>query len=241
MEIRVQQSDWSGANPSDIAVLLANVAHHLTRPFRQPLIGSIVVAATESLDDDPITLYRSSPIEPFRILLSARGGYWCQFAYQFSHELCHVLTDYERLKENPNNWFHEAICELASIFALRRMAEGWLTCPPYPNRYDYAESLGEYAQNYLSREERQLPAGMTLSHWLTEKEEILRANRYQRDRNAVVAYSLLPSFEQEPSGWNAIRNLPVSSTRFRDYLLEWRSQVEDIDQPFVDRIIRLFE
>ena len=63
---------------------------------------------------------------------SARDRKWAKFGYQFSHEFCHVLSNYENLKANPNNWFHEAICELASVFTLRRMAERWPTHPPYP-------------------------------------------------------------------------------------------------------------
>ena len=86
-----------------------------------------MVEPTLSESDDPITPYRPSRQGPFTVFLAARDDYWCQFAYQFSHELCHVLSDYERLGEGPNGWFHEAICELASVFTLRRMAERWLT------------------------------------------------------------------------------------------------------------------
>ena len=74
---------------------------------------------------------------------------------------------------------------------------------------------------------------MTLSTWLRSEEESLRQDRYQRDKNAVVAYSLLPIFETEPVGWNAIRRLPDSTATFQDYLLEWHRQVEPSDKPFV--------
>ena len=59
-------------------------------------------------------------------------------------------------------------------------------------------------------EKRQLPTGMTLSTWLQSEEEGLRQDRYLRDKNALVAYSLLPIFESDPAGWNFIRR----STRF---------------------------
>ena len=136
---------------------------------------------------------------------------------------------------------HEAICESASVFTLRRMAERWRTCPPYPGRTDYADSLACYADSYLSREERRLPAGTTLSDWLLSEEESLRQDRYQRDKNAVLAYTLVPIFESEPAGWNAIRRLPNSSALFEDYLREWHSLVEPLDRPFVKRILGLFK
>ena len=241
MRVRVVGAHWGDASSQSIEVLLTDVASHLTLPFRETPSGIIVVAPTPNAHDDPVTPYRPSRQAPFTILLSARNGYWSQFAYQFSHELCHVLSDYERLGEGPNGWFHEAICESASVFTIRRMAERWRTCPPYPGRTDYAKSLADYAKNCMFKQERQLPAGMTLYEWLISEERSLRQERYLRDKNAVVAYSLLPIFESEPSGWNAIRRLPTSSAMFIDYLSEWHSQVEPIDRPFIERIFGLFE
>ena len=81
----------------------------------------------------------------------------------------------------------------------------------------------------------------TLSDWLLSEEESLRQDRYQRDKNAVVAYTLLPIFESEPAGWNAIRRLPNSLAMFEDYLREWHSLVEPLDRPLVKRILGLFE
>ena len=206
--------------------------------------------ATPSTNDDPITLYRPHPQAPFTILLSARDQYWCQYAYQFSHELCHVLSDYERLRENPNNWFHEAICELASVFTLRRMAERWLTCPPYPGRADYAKSLASYADDLLCRENRQLPAGTTIARWLSTEEDTLREaslktefgefSKSDRDKIAVVSHALLPLFESEPTGWNSVCKVPATKGPFTEYLSDWHNCVEPADKLFVERILNLF-
>ena len=240
LQILVAEGDWGDAQPNNIEMLLKDVASHLTQLIREPLSGTIEVAPTKSLDDKPITIYRFSPETPYPILLQAREKYWCKFAYQFSHELCHVLSDYERLRENPNGWFHEAVCELASVFALRRMAERWPISPPYPNWTEYAGALSSYAEELLSLRERRLPVGTPLATWLSSEEDALREDRYLRDKNAVVAYSLLPIFESEPTGWNAVRRLPDSVAMFKDYLLDWHSQVAPVDKPFVNRIIQLF-
>ncbi len=232
---------WGRGRIVDIEVLLGNTASHLNGLLRAPVAGTIIVVPAPCSDWEPRTHYRSHVTEPFFIQLTARERRWSQFAYQFSHELCHVLSDYGRLGEGPNNWFHETICELASVFTLRRMAEIWSTNPPYPNWTDYADSLASYAEGYLSCEERQLPAGMTLAAWLQIEEESLRNDRYQRDKNAVVAYSLLPIFESEPTGWNAIRRLPASSSMLMDYLVEWEGSVDPQDRPFVERIRDVFQ
>lgn len=240
MRIEVAQCGWGNGRPLDIEVLLTDVASHITRLLRDPLIGTISVEATPDTGDNPITLIRTSPQDPFRILLSARDKRWSQFAYQFSHEFCHVLSGYERLERNPNNWFHEAICELASVFTLRRMADGWPTQAPYPHWADYAQSLASYVEETVSREAHQLPRGMSLRVWLLSEEEGLRKNRCLRDKNAVVAYSLLPIFENDPAGWNAVRRLPDSSATFGEYLFDWHTLAEPVDKPFVRRILDAF-
>ena len=237
MNITVVGCDWGGARPSNIEVLLTDVACHLTRVFMEPPTGSIVVGATPHTDDCPITLFRSSLEEPFTILLPARGRRWSQFAYQFSHELCHVLSDYERLRDSRNKWFHEAICELASVFTIRRMVEAWPTRPPYPNWAGYSQSLASYAESCLAKDEGRVPGDTALSAWLLSEEESQREDWRQRDKNAVVAYSLLPIFESEPTVWNAIRRLPDSSAMFREYMLEWHKCVEPAEKPLVKRIM----
>jgi len=235
MQLSVLPYDWGDAQLQDIRVLLADTASHLNRLLRTPFTGAIVVEPAPP-DAQPVTLYRSSPDKPFVIRLATRNRKWCQFAFQFSHEFCHVLSGYERLKGNPNNWFHETICELASVFSLRRMAERWPTHPPYPRWANYAVSLMSYAQDRLSRQEVQLPAGVTLQTWLSSHEEELRKDSHQRDMNSLVAYVLLPIFENEPTGWNAVSAFPSSSVVLSDYLSEWYSSVDSADKLFVARL-----
>ncbi len=240
MQIVVPQADWGDGLQTDIERLLADVASHITRWLRVPVEGVIFVLPGSG-ESVPMTYYRGNRGGPFAVQLTARDGKWSQFAYQFSHEFCHILSGHERLRDNPNQWFHESLCELASVFTLRQMAQQWLTCPPFPNWVDYAVSLDQYADELVSRQERQSPSDETLALWLVSEEESLRRDPYQRANNAVVSYSLLPIFEGEPTGWNAVRSLPDSSAGLEDYLHCWSSQVDSVDKPFVNRIIQLFE
>ena len=240
MKIVVAPYGWGEARPIDILLLLMDTASSLTQSLKNPLTGTVVVVPSLPSSENPMTYYRVSTDQPFFIELTAHDRKWSQFAYQFSHEFCHVLSDYERLRDSPNNWFHETICELASVFTLRRMAERWLTQPPYPNWSGYSESLASYVQERLSSKEHQLPTGTTLSTWLSFEEEGLRKDCRMREKNSVVAYSLLAIFESDPGGWNAIRNLPDSPSMFKDYIAEWHARVEPADKPFVKRISDAF-
>ena len=241
MNLTVAPYGWGTALPIDVQVLLEDTASHLNRLMRDQVGGTVIVVPAPCDDFIPRTHYRPSPNDPFFIQLTATNRSWTQFAYEFAHEACHVLSGYERMRGSRNSWFHEVLCELASVFTLRRMAEGWPSSPPYPNWSNYAAELSTYADKYLSREERRLLKGTTLSDWLLSEEESLRQDCCQRDKNAVVAYTLLPIFESEPAGWNAIRRLPDSSAMFRDYLLEWHRLVEPADKPFVALVLRAFQ
>ena len=171
MKIDVEPYGWGEAIPGNIAVLLTDVSSHLNRLLAEPVADHINVVHVSGASAVPRTLYRYSEYGPITIRLTARDHLWSKFAYQFSHEFCHVLSNYERLGDGPNNWFHEALCELASVFTLRRMAERWPILPPYPNWADYASALYDYADDLLENENHQLPKGLTLANWLTMHEE----------------------------------------------------------------------
>ena len=248
MQLCVLPYGWGVARPDYIETLLKDVASDLNQWLRNPFEGIIKVKPLP-LGADPYTPYvewRDPPDEPFVIWLAVRdpdGGDldWCRFAYQFSHEFCHVLSDYNRLKDNPNNWFHESICELASVFTLRCMAKRWSTQPLYPNSVSYAQAFRDYAQKLLLCPKRNLPEAMTLPDWLSSHEESLREKKDQRNKNAAVAYSLLSLFENYPAGWNAIRSLPDCSGCLEEYFAVWHSCADAADKGFIARLSKAFD
>ncbi len=235
MKISILPGEWGDATIEDIQRLLDDVASHITQELRDPLRGNIHVMNLPT-QDGPITFFRK-PVnsETYEVNLTAKDRLWSKFAYQFAHEFCHVLSGHDRLRDNPNNWFHEAICELASVFVLRRMGEQWQHRPPYPNWASYSASLVGYAQSLTNRLAGNSPAG-SFSYWLSANENLLRSNAYLRESNGVVAMRLLPMFEQEPSGWNAVRCLPATTEHIRQYIESWRNSVDEQDCGFVERI-----
>ena len=240
MKIAVQPDSWGHALPQDIATLLTDTASHINRMLSGPVTDHVHVIPAPETDWTPRTHYRHAPNAPICIQLTARNRRWAQFAYQFAHEFCHIASDYQRLANNPNNWFHEALCELASVFTLRKMAGTWPTQPPYPHWADYAGSLASYANDLLSDQQHQLPSNQTLAAWLSNHEEELRDDPYLREKNAVVAYTLLPIFEDQPEGWNTIRELPNSAGTLAEYLAAWHERVDAEDKPFVKRLMGAF-
>ena len=242
IQLQVLQGDWGEIKPNEIAILLQDTAFHINRLLRHPFQENIQVEPSQV--DHPKALYRAPSEEPYTIWLSARDHFWCKFAYQFAHEFCHVLSGYESIRENPNNWFHESICELASMFTIRCMAVRWLTHPAFPGRTDYAAALSEYGRDLLNKQGSQLSTDMSLNNWLSLNEVVLREapvhDPDQRSNQTLVAYQLLPIFEKTPGGWNAIRKLPNSTSLLADYFVAWYAKVDPEDRVFVARLSDVF-
>ena len=250
MQIVVEPQDWGDARTSDIEKLLVDVASHIEISLRDSLTGVVVVPAPE-IDPNPRTLCRHSPSDPFRVQLTTRHKLWAKFAYQFAHELCHVLSNPERLRGNPNNWFVEALCELSSLFTLRQMADRWRTQPPFPNWDSYAASLASYPVRMPAASGQRDLLTDAINLLLSTEEDNLREASVRsefgdfsdtdRDKIAVFSHAMLPIFESQPTGWNSVRNLPETKGRLREYLGDWHTQVETVDHPFVGRILGIFE
>jgi hypothetical protein len=188
----------------------------------------------------PFTPYRQSPNDDYITELTPRGQFWCPYAYEFAHEFCHILSDYERLLLVPNQWFHEALCELASIFTLKQMADTWQADPPYPNWRDFAASMNEYADDLITHDFLRLPAGVNAGDWLQINEPILRANPRQRHLNGLVVVKLLPLFQEAPEHWQSVPHMPNPHESFAEFLSQWRVACPDEHRPFVSRIEHLF-
>jgi hypothetical protein len=200
------------------------------------------IAIRQDLKQGPMVVYGKDGEGRRRVLLNVKGTYWSQFSYQFAHELCHILCNY-REGDKSNHWFEESLCELASLYTMRQMAETWKTKPPYSNWKDYAPSLGKYAQDRIDATEKL--GDLPLAQWYRRHEPELRKNPTERARNQVVAVALLPLFEKDPAGWAALGSLNQGDAKreltFAEYLRGWHSRVPAERKAFVAEIAKQFE
>ena len=170
------------------------------------------------------------------------GKRWAQYSYQFAHEFCHLLSDYERLEGSANNWFHESICEVASLFTLSSMATTWEAEPPYPNWSSYTNSLqGLCGKSDVNTVRKELPRDDETGLWLRGHESKGRIDRYLRKENRILALRMLPVFEQYPEGWNAIRRLPRSDVSISPYIEQWKKASHSCDQSFIGRLQNILD
>lgn len=242
--IRVIYSEGFGdALTQDIQKVLYSAADELLPYYPKGKPISILVERSKG---SPIAKFRRGPNGEYLVGLDVDGRYWAQFAYQFAHELTHILSNYERVdsERNANQWFMESLCETASMFAVSRMAVTWKTNAPYPNWKNFASALQDYADRLKNNPERQIPRGTTLAAWFKINEPELRTNAVLRVKNAIVARQLLTLLEAHPEYWGAVRYLNLGEIQnaesFEKFLGRWARATPADLQPFVREIAKRF-
>ena len=187
---------------------------------------------------------------PYQIRINAQNRNWCQYVYQFSHKLCHVMTNYNRNKVHRHCWFEESLCEMASLFVLHELSESWKPNPPEnvkgaaefaPNHAIYCESA---VLQYMTPEEYNNILSIHLPEWFALKLKDMEADSYLRDRNVVVALALLEHFQSAPSLWADCGYLNYwnvhENETFEDYLNSWEKclKCNDSDSVRVPALVR---
>jgi hypothetical protein len=231
LDLTLAKTGWGDAPRDNAEAVFRSVGQQLLPHFHGVRIEPIFVQP----DGGPITLYRRNRDKQIVVKLSTTDTRWAQYAFQFAHELGHVLC---RFDENVGQtlWFEESLCELSSIYCLRQMAKEWQFRPPYSNWEGYAKHLAKYAQDRIDA--HPLPEGQSLATWYRANAEALGKNGTDRDRNTIVAAALLPMFEKEPQHWAAIHYLNDAKPRdgkwtFEQHLQRWHDQTPAEHREFV--------
>lgn len=229
-KITVAPGNWGEVDLADIQMVLEAVA----REFQSHVAGGgagelrlrVIPRGTA-----PRVLFERGDDGEYLVHLTARDQRWYQYAYQFSHELCHIMSNFDHKDggaedhATANQWFEETLCETASLFTLRRLATSWAASPPARKWVGYAPAFAAYADQLLTEPHRQLPDGQRLDVWFRENRPLLEADPYLRDRNELLATILLPLFERDPARWQAITYLNADSASaakpFAAYLADW--------------------
>ncbi|MDE0220471.1 MAG: hypothetical protein OXJ90_14495 [Spirochaetaceae bacterium] len=227
--VTVENGNWGATSLRPIHAVLASAAGVLADAFGRVPDAPIQVAPwsrnPQVFDDQ----------RPYQIRLSARDRYWSQYVYQFSHEFCHVMTNFDCHKGHKHRWFDETLSELASLFVLHRLAKLWIAHPPdaIPDAAGFAPSHRTYAERTAARYPR--ISRDHLPEWFTEAVPKLEANPYERDLCGTVAVALLDSFQADPTLWRDCLHLnhwnPDADPAFAEYLGSWTALLQEHSLP----------
>ena len=224
--MRIVNGNWGGTGTLAIHAVLQSAYEVLARAFGKQPDAPINVGRW---DRTPQVFYDS---RPFDIRINSQDTYWCQYVYQFSHELCHILTNFDKHRRHAYKWFEEALCEAAALFVLHGLAEAWSTAPP-ENVFragEYAPSFRTYAQDIVAKHTQ--PEQTDLPRWLDKHMGKLVADPYDRELNRSVAIALLPQFLEDPSLWRDCGDLNLwdagTNTSLSEYLGAWSARVQSL-------------
>lgn len=248
LRITVENDGWGKAPPDNLRAVLVSAGGELWKYCPRTELDEILV---QHRDDHPQANWQRGADGRIVIGLASRDTFWAQFAFQFAHEFCHALATHSndwrqtwREDGKPNHWLEESLCETASLFALRAMGRSWETAPPYPNWKSFAPALTDYAQERLDDPKHALPSGMTFPAWFRAEEPELRKQPTQREKNTLIAKQLLPLFEADPRGWEAMtyfnlgphdRTMPLAQ-----FLREWRDRCPPDLCPLIEKLAATF-
>ena len=176
-EILVKPNIWGGASTQDIEQVLNSTARQIWPYVPQ---GSRATIQVERSRTGPIVLFRRGERGEYLVRLDTEKTFWSQYAFQFAHELGHIICGYKK-GDRSNLWFEETICETASLFVLRKMADEWKSNPPHPNWKAYGPEFAQYAQNRIDK--HPWSESQTLAQWYAQKKHNLNEEPTDRPRN----------------------------------------------------------
>ena len=152
----------------------------------------------------------------YTIYLSAGENYWSKYIYQFAHEYCHFLIDGPLDgKLETTFWFEESICELASMFFLKKVTERWqswfpvlIPGTPLSSKDDALLRLKQFTPSNLSYLDDLLkkndPSWEPLYEWIDDNMALLSEPIYHRDMYNQIAARMYELFLDYPDLWRVI-------------------------------------
>lgn len=133
------------------------------------------------------------------IWLHACNTDWEYYIFEFAHEFCH----YQIRNDVVQNlrWFEESLCQLASVFVMRRIGFRYTKHPNSDAQY----KLGTRILKRAALEWKDIKQiNLDFSDWSSVELQMLVEDEYERGKNTYIALRLLPIFEKDPYLWSTI-------------------------------------
>jgi hypothetical protein len=100
----------------------------------------------------PSVWLHAEPPRTAWIIVSIGGRDWCKLAYQFGHELGHVLCNSwpaDARPRTPCQWLEEAMVEAFSLRGLGLLAQSWEHNPPFAGDSAFGQSIRDYRRKAI--------------------------------------------------------------------------------------------
>jgi hypothetical protein len=149
------KGEWRQSSPRDVAAVVLRM--------RQACLGGARLLSDRqpsglSIENhssgNPAIWLHDDGSTTASIIVNVGPRDWSKLAYQFGHELGHVLAnswDANSKPRNPSQWLEEALVEAFSLRGLGKLADSWQRRPLFRNDAAFANALREYRESAFAR------------------------------------------------------------------------------------------
>jgi hypothetical protein len=222
--------EWGGSRVGATAVI--------TRVRQVALAGMRLVSDRQPdqlrVDDHasgpPAVWLHDDPPKTAWVIVDIGQRAWCQLAYQFGHELGHVLCNsWGPLAKPapPSQWLEEALAEAFSIRGLGLLAASWERDPPFPGDGGYAKYIRQYRADLIAKYQRAAPPGPDLAACYRT-----HCRDFTQGKGDAMVLAVVTEMERDPVGvedlgalnrWPARSAVPVAQ-----YLALWQQSCAEL-------------
>jgi hypothetical protein len=144
---------WAGWDPQDAFVVISRMRDVCLEGIRLVSDEQPRELRVDEQHSGPphVWLHQQNPDLAW-VVVDFAALHWIQLAYQFGHELGHVLCNswvWEAELKPPCRWLEESMVEAFSIHGLGLLADSWEQDPPFPHNAGYANAIRQYRQNLI--------------------------------------------------------------------------------------------
>jgi len=173
---------------------------------------------------------------------------WSKLAYQFGHELGHVLANSWQPDAKPGppcQWVEEALVEAFSLRGLGRLAAGWKAAPPFKGDNAFGDSIARYRQDIVGQcmaRAEDLGVLNDASPWFADHRSEIEAGDLVPDGQAMAGLFLkqYEAFPQSVEALGALNRWPQRTrVELPAYVAAWEASCLELGaSPSLPRYVR---
>jgi transposase len=140
--------DWGASTPQDALIVLSRTRDACLDGVRLLSDAQPAALRIESRSSGPPYVWLQSP-SVAHVIVDGTARDWGRMAYQFGHELGHVLSNSwqpDALPLRPSHWLEEALVEAFTFRGLALIADSWEQQPWLPGDERFSKDLRRYRE-----------------------------------------------------------------------------------------------
>jgi hypothetical protein len=223
--------EWGGSPQAAATVVIARMREVCLTGVRLLSDQQPQRICVEDRSSGPPAIWlHDKPPQTAWIIVDIGARAWCQLAYQFGHELGHVLCNSwgpEAKPAPPCQWLEEAMVEAFSIRGLALLADSWERDPPFPGDASYAQSIRDYRQDLIKKYKELAPPGPDIAACYRS-----HCRDFTRGKGDPMVLAVLAELENDKAcvgDMGAVNRWPQrSAVPLENYLSLWQKSCAEL-------------